>query len=57
MNRHKILCLGILLLVLSGCGDGSSSCEGVDTSQAPDSILTGPAGTTYRWGNCTRTYP
>ena len=44
-------------LVLSGCGS-EGSCVGVDTSQAPDSIIRGAASDTYYWGNgCSKTYP
>jgi hypothetical protein len=52
----KLLIIMAVVLVVAGCGDGSGPCEGVDTSRAPDSILHGPAGTTYTWGKCSKTY-
>ena len=53
-----VLIVTIPLLVLSGCGSEEGSCVGVDTSQAPDSIIRGAASDTYYWGNgCSKTYP
>ena len=56
--KYFILVLIVTIpLVLTGCGS-EDSCVGVDTSQAPDSIIRGAASDTYYWGNgCSKTYP
>lgn len=46
---------GLLVAVLCGCG-GGDPCEGVDTSQAPDSSNVSGNNITYYWGSCSRTY-
>ena len=57
--KYVILVLIIAItFVLFGCGSEEDSCIGVDTSQAPNSIIRGAASDTYYWGNgCSRTYP
>lgn len=48
-----ILALGVVLL----CGCGSAdTCDGVDTSQAPDRSYVHGNYITYYWGNCQKTY-
>lgn len=57
MGRLFIIIIIILIAYsLSACGDMTNSCEGVDTSRAPDRIEYGSNGTTYVWGNCSKTY-
>lgn len=57
MKRLFMLVITILVLAtLTACGDMTNSCEGVDTSQAPDHISYSNQGTTYTWGNCSKTY-
>jgi len=46
----------IMSLMLMSCGY-DESCEDVDTSQAPDKVIEGPAGVTYYWGGCAIHYP
>jgi hypothetical protein len=52
----KALLLVVICVALTGCGDMTNSCEGVDTSQAPTNITYSNQGTTYTWGNCSKTY-
>lgn len=52
----KYLILTICLFI-AACGD-TPSADNTDTSQAPTSIIHGPAGDTYTWSNgYTVTYP
>lgn len=44
--------LAMFAAALMGCG--SESCEGVDTSGPPDSVIMNGPVTTYRWGGCTK---
>ena len=57
MKYVILVLITAITCVLSGCGS-EGSCVGVDTSQAPDSIIRGAASDTYYWGNgCSKTYP
>lgn len=48
--------IGVFIVCLMcGCG-GGDPCEGVDTSQAPDSSSVSGNNITYYWGSCSRTY-
>jgi len=51
----RVLMLLVVVAMMSGCGN-DSACEGVDTSQAPTSIIRNGSSTTYYWGDCSRTY-
>jgi hypothetical protein len=54
MIRIFIL-LELLVALLCGCGN-IDTCDGVDTSQAPDRSTVNGNYITFYWGSCQKTY-
>ncbi len=47
--------LMLSIALLCGCGS-TDTCEGIDTSQAPDRSTVSGNYITYYWGSCYKTY-
>lgn len=47
--------LVLFVALLYGCGD-IDTCDGVDTSQAPDRSTVNGNYITFYWGSCQKTY-